>query len=182
MIKLICVGATQPISALFAEICFLNKYFSSHLSSTLRPHLASFLPTCPKCTVIGLWSSKVRSGPSLPTALVEEVNPAVLSSSMTADPAVEKPFSACSCRGRTQEERDPELLSPFLLKLNIQTLRFSIYKKDPSCFVSWLKLHTFCLSRLLTSLIRIFAWSLACQTNKTKPDHCLLISSSSAYL
>lgn len=51
--------------------------------------------------MIGRWPSKVRSGPSLLTALVD-VKSTVLSSSMTADPAVEKPFSACSCRGRTQ--------------------------------------------------------------------------------
>lgn len=51
------------------------------------------LPTCPKCTVIDL-SSEVLSGPSLLTARVEEGN----SSSITAEPAEEKPFSACSCR------------------------------------------------------------------------------------
>ena len=90
---------TQYIYAVqLCEIPF--KLFK--MSSSPHSHPTSFLPTCPKCTVIGLWLSKARSGPSLLTEPVEEVKPAVLSSSMTAGPAVGKPFSACSCRGGTQ--------------------------------------------------------------------------------
>lgn len=40
-----------------------------------------------------------------------------------------------------------------------------IYKKDRKQIFRCIQLHTFCLSRLLTSLMRIFAWSLAYNTN-----------------
>lgn len=39
---------------------------------------------------------------------------------------------------------------------------------DPERCVSSEGRHTFCLSRLLTSLMRIFAWSFACRTNNAE--------------
>lgn len=47
----------------------------------------------------GRLSSQFCSDLVLLAAPVEVANPAVLSSSVTADPSVESPFSACSCSG-----------------------------------------------------------------------------------
>lgn len=47
----------------------------------------------------GRLSSQFCSDLLLLAAPVEVENPAVLSSSVTADPSVESPFSACSCSG-----------------------------------------------------------------------------------
>lgn len=64
---------------------------------------------------------------------MEVENPAVLSSSVTADPSVESPFSACSCSGGGGTQEKEKLTK-------VKVVMAEKEKKDRGCML-WLEGH-----------------------------------------